>query len=166
MLNRALIFIVFILSTVVLAAPTPATAPTAASGGTTQPAKPLSFSQWKAQQTLDAENRVARINNRMATLQRTGSADKTALRTLEGDLKSAVQSLEVAKEYTIEQYVASYVQTLATSKESLKELAEVLSATELAEVLYILAQAKPSASVRKKITPFVTGLNPPTRWAF
>lgn len=124
----------------------------------TQSIKILSFTQWKDQQVLDSENRVARLNNRLMTLKSDAQQAK-ALRSTEVELKSAIQSLEVAREFTIEHYAASYVSQFTSSKEALQNLAQVLTPAEIAELLYFLAQAKVvSTPANSKLTPFVTGL--------
>ena len=124
----------------------------------TQSIKPLSFTQWKDQQVLESENRVARLNNRLMVVK--GDAQQAkSLRSTEVELKSAIQSLEVAREFTIEHYAASYLSQFTSSKEALQNLAQVLTPAEVAELLYFLAQTKVvSTPTNSKLTPFVTGL--------
>ncbi len=117
-------------------------------------AKILSFSQWKDQQVLEAQNRVVRLNNKL-TLQKADA--KQAVRPLEVEIKGAIQALEVAREFTIEHYIASYVAQLTSSKEDLKTLAQILTPAEMAELIYVLANPKTQASVRRP-TPFVSSI--------
>jgi hypothetical protein len=134
------------------AAPTPK--PTSA----TQSIKVLSFTQWKDQQVLESENRVARLNNKLMVMKSDAQQSKL-LRSTEVELKSAIQSLEVAREFTIEHYAASYVSQFTNSKEALQNLAQVLTPAEVAELLYFLAQTKAASTpANSKLTPFVTGL--------
>lgn len=117
-------------------------------------AKVLSFGQWKEQQVLEAQNRVIRLNNKL-TLQK--GDPKQAVRPLEVEIKGAIQALEVAREFTIEHYIASYVAQLTSSKEDLKSLAQVLTPAEMAELIYVLANPKTQATTRK-LTPFVSAV--------
>jgi hypothetical protein len=133
-------------------------APSVKSQQTTLSIKVISFSQWKDQQVLDSENRVARLNNKLTAIKK-DSQQARALRSTEVELKSAIQSLEVAREFTIEHYAASYVTQFTGSKEALQNLAQVLTPAEVAELLYFLAQTKAAATpANSKLTPFVTGL--------
>jgi len=133
-------------------------APSAKSPQATLSIKVLSFSQWKDQQVLESENRVARLNNKLMAI-KNDSQQAKILRSTEVELKSAIQSLEVAREFTIEHYAASYVTQFTSSKEALQNLAQVLTPAEVAELLYFLAQTKAAATpANSKLTPFVTGL--------
>lgn len=117
--------------------------------------KILSFAQWKDLQVLEAQNRVVRLNNKL-TLQK--ADPKQAVRPLEVEIKGAIQALEVAREFTIEHYIASYVAQLTSSKEDLKSLAQVLTPAEMAELIYVLANPKTQATSRK-LTPFVSAIS-------
>lgn len=117
--------------------------------------KILSFSQWKDSQVNEAQNRVVRLNNKLTL----AKADpKQSVRPLEVEIKGAIQSLEIAREFTMEHYIASYVAQLTSSKEDLKGLAQVLTPSEMAELIYVLANPKTQATNRK-LTPFVSSVS-------
>lgn len=128
-----------------------------------QSVKVLSFTQWKELQILESQNRVARLNNKVTALKNSPAKASKALKLAEAELKGAEQSVEVAKEFTIEHYAASYVSTLTDSKEALQGLAQVLTPAEMADLLYFLAQNRAaSAPSNSKLVPFVSGVPRPS----
>lgn len=110
----------------------------------------LSFSQWKTQQVTEAENRVARLANRI-TMLKSDLAQKQPLKPIEHELEGAQQALEIAKQYTIEHYVATYLNQFVDSREALLELSQVTPKEEMADLLAAILKSRPStfSAIRK-----------------
>lgn len=113
------------------------------STGFAQTSRVLSFSQWKAQQVADAQNKVARISNRL-TLIKSDAAQKQSIKQLESELQSATQNLEIAKDFTIDHYVATYLNQYADSREALLEISNVTPKEEMADLLAAILKARPA----------------------
>lgn len=104
----------------------------------------LSFSQWKTQQVTEFQNKAARLSNKL-TLIKSDSAQKQPVKPLELELDGVNQALEIAKEYTVDHYVATYLNQFADSREALLELSQITSKEEMADLLAAILKAKPGA---------------------
>ncbi len=104
----------------------------------------LSFSQWKAQQVTDAQNRIARLSNKL-TLIKSEQAAKQPVKPLEAELLGATQALEIAKQYSLDHYVATYLTQYADSRDALLELSQVTPKEEMADLLAAILKVRPTA---------------------
>lgn len=130
--------------------------------GFTVHAEPLKFKAWKEQQIVEAQNEVLRISARLR-VQKTGSkaekassADKEILgsrfqqspEVTEKDLKMAQESLEIAKEFNLEDYADVYVSSLQDDSEQFSKLMNSLSKDEMTQLMKILVKNKAADSDR------------------
>lgn len=121
-------------------------------------AKALTFSAWKDQQVLDAQNQVLRASARLSQLKagkatRTATdaadlslssnklkkvADSEALNSAESDVRQAQETLESASKLQFSDYVEVYIPSLADQPDALQKLSEKLTKDELTEIFKAL----------------------------
>lgn len=124
-------------------------------------ADPLKFKAWKEQQIVEAQNEVLRISARLHSQKTTpkaekpGSADaelignhrfQTAPEVTDRDLKMAQETLEISKEFTIEDYAEVYVSGLQEDSDQFAKLMNSLSKDEITQLMKILVKNKPADS--------------------
>lgn len=101
----------------------------------------LSFAQWKAQQKVEAENRVVRVSNQLQVAKRTtGNLHK--INKLDSELRVAAQGLEYVQELGVEDYFNVYLDGFSDSDSSLVEAARMMTEVEMAQLLKALLKTK------------------------
>lgn len=101
----------------------------------------LTFTQWKDRQIIEAHNRVARLANRL-TLARNDAKAQTENKSLETELQSAIEALDITKEFTIDHYVATYFMMHVESREAILGLVKSSSEEETADLLAAVLREK------------------------
>ena len=112
----------------------------------------LTFTLWKEQQVLEAQNQMLRTSSRISLartnkLGGTEAKDNTGLPpnrvrkasdsesvAAEKELKRAQESLEIASALQFADYINIYIPTLADQPEAITKLSEKLTKEELAEI--------------------------------
>lgn len=109
-------------------------------GAAVQPSsRVLSFKDWKSQQVIQHQNRVARLKNQLVFLKTNPRRDmsSTARNRLNGDLNKllvrAQKDLQIAQELDFQDYLAVYLKGL--NAKDIQQLAQKLTAQEVAELL-------------------------------
>jgi hypothetical protein len=127
----------------------------------------LNFQAWKEQQVLEAQNQTLRISARISQLKGAkpsakdskdialpnGKVKKSEVDTVSGaerDLKRSQESLQMANNLTLEDYVTIYLPTLQGQPEALQSLSQKLSKEELAEIFKVLVGKAPTAADSKR----------------
>ena len=87
--------------------------------------KVFSFSQWKQNQKLVAQNHLARSSNKLV-IAKSNEASKDDVEDLEKEVARAQNSVDMSDEYTIEDYFLVYLMSDDLRKE--REQAEVFKA--------------------------------------
>ena len=122
----------------------------------------LTFQSWKVQQILEAQNQTLRISARIAQIKSgkgpatgeknapttlpSGKIKKTEadpLASAERELKLSQESLQEARDLTLEAYVTVYLPTLADQPDAVATLAPKLAKEELVEIFKILVSRGP-----------------------
>jgi hypothetical protein len=103
--------------------------------------KVMNFKVWHKQQVNAAQNRVVRLLNKITYVRaRTGNIRE--INRLEGDLRGAVQYVEVVKDLSMEDYFNVYLANRITSQSDLIKVAKSMSKQEVAELLQVLLQSR------------------------
>jgi len=139
----------------------------------------LTFQNWKEQQILDAQNQTLRISARIAQLKlsKTSAAkeagplpstkikksENDAATAAEKDLRRAQESLKVANELAIEDYVTIYLPTLRENPEALQALAQKMSKEELVEIFKVLLRKEASPDTKRNSSALAEALTSATR---
>jgi hypothetical protein len=144
---RNLVFMVFVTSSITLSG-------FALAAGSAEPTV-LTFSAWRAEQVLEAQNQALRINARLnqskaskAPTEVKGStntkglpgtrlkstSDNESISVLEHDLKRAQDSLQAAHNLELDDYINIYLPTLQDQPDALNSLAEKLNKEDLVEI--------------------------------
>lgn len=122
-----------------------------------QSSKPVSFNKWKQLQVVEAQNKVVRLSNLLLLLKSEKYAPENILPQVakeskqdvfipeqqqeelvnqtEGQLKTAVASLDFAKELTLNDYFSVYLRQFKNNSEALESLAVDMDKSEIAEIL-------------------------------
>lgn len=103
--------------------------------------KIMNFKVWHNQQVNAAQNRVIRLLNRI-TFVRANTGNIREINRLEGDLRGAVQYVEVVKDLSMEDYFNVYLANRITSQSELIKVAKSMSKQEVAELLQVLLQSR------------------------
>ena len=120
-----------------------------------EPMKVLSPAQWMEQQKTEAQNRLARITNKLKSLELSGQKSNNINR-LKSDVRIAEQGFEIAKQLTIEDYFVIYLNPIAGIKGAMEEAVKVISKEEMAELLKIMAKSSSNEAKAKEMqSPFV-----------
>ena len=112
--------------------------------------EPMKFKSWKEQQILGAQNELLRISAKLHAPKAKSEATR-AKSELDGtnrfekagdvtdrDVKSAQESLEIAKNLTLEDYAEVYVAHLQDNPDQFAKLVDTLSKDELVQLVKIL----------------------------
>lgn len=133
-------------------------------------ADPLKFKAWKEQQIVEAQNEVLRISARLHAQKNASKADKTSVApdnevlgssrfqqqtadVTDRDLKMAQESLEIAKEFSLQDYADVYVSGLQNEPEQFTKLMTTLSKDEMTQLMKILVKNKNGDIERDAKTP-------------
>lgn len=104
-------------------------------------AKILSLMQWKAQQRVEAENRIVRISNQLQIEKKNGGNIKK-INKLDSELRVAAQGLELVQELGVEDYFNVYLAAFSDSDAALVEAARMMTEVEMAQLLKALLKSK------------------------
>ncbi|MCB0357256.1 MAG: hypothetical protein KDD40_09630 [Bdellovibrionales bacterium] len=129
-------------------------------------AKAVSFNKWKQLQVVEAQNKVVRLSNLLLLLKSEKYTLENSLPQVaneskqdiqipekqqqeligqtEGQLKTAVASLDFAKELTLNDYFSVYLRQFKDNKSALEALAQDMDKSEIAEVLSSLISVNSS----------------------
>jgi hypothetical protein len=120
--------------------------------------KIMSFKIWHNQQVNAAQNRVVRLLNRI-TYVRGSTGNIREINRLEGDLRGAVQYVEVVRDLSMEDYVNVYLASRISNQKDLIKVAKTMTKQEVAELLQVLLRVRsenismePSASTFQGLT--------------
>jgi hypothetical protein len=122
------------------------------------PLEPLKFKAWKEQQIVEAQNEVLRISARLHAQKSSpkslsASPDTEVLGSsrfqqtaefTDRDMKMAQESLEIAKEFSLQDYADVYVSNLQNEPEQFTKLITSLSKDEMTQLMKILVKNKNS----------------------
>lgn len=119
--------------------------------------KPLSFSKWKQLQEIEAQNKVVRLSNLLLLLKSEKYSPENVLPQIakesqqevyipeqqqqelisqtEAQLKTAVASLDFAKELTLNDYFSVYLRQYKNNPEALTSLVSVMNPSEMVEII-------------------------------
>lgn len=106
------------------------------------PTEPLKFKTWKEQQIMEAQNEVLRISARLRIQKNTPKTDTPEVSS--SDLKNARETLQIAKEFTIEDYADVYVANLQDDPDQFSKLMNSLTKDEMAQLMKVLVKNKAS----------------------
>lgn len=90
---------------------------------------PMSYRVWKEQQVLDAQNSFLRAQNSLR------QSDSELKARAEKDLKKAADQVDVAKDLTIDEYLAVYLSKYQDRPELVLQMVEKLPKEEAKEIL-------------------------------
>jgi len=102
----------------------------------------LSFTQWKNSQVIDAENRTARLENRITMHRRAGQGTPAEMAKAEEELRASIENLEVIRSLQLEEYFHIYLSKFHNNINALQVAAKGLSEAEVAELLRIFLRTK------------------------
>jgi hypothetical protein len=119
--------------------------------------KIMGFKVWHKQQVNAAQNRVVRLLNRI-TFIRTTTGNLGEINKLEGDLRGAVQYVEVVKDLSMEDYFNVYLSNQITSQAALIKVAKSMSKQEVAELLHVLLRSRSENLSMESLSPTAQGL--------
>jgi G3E family GTPase len=123
-------------------------------------AEPLKFKTWKEQQIVEAQNEVLRLSAKLRQIKSNAKSDKIAKEQRDPnelvtshrfeknpdvndkDLKRAQENLEIAKDFSIEDYAEIYVSSLQQDPDQFSRLVETLSKDEMAQLMKVLVKNK------------------------
>ena len=119
--------------------------------------KAVSFQKWKKLQVVEAQNKVVRLSNLLLLLKSEKYMPENVLPQVakeskqdihlpekqqqelvnqtETELKTAIASLEFAKELTLKDYFSVYLRQFKDNNEALEALAADMNKSEIAEIL-------------------------------
>lgn len=103
--------------------------------------KTLSPNQWMAAQVTEAENRVARLSNRI-TAARSKEKKPIEINKIEAELRVAKEYVKVVKELNIEDYFNFYLSELSNDEEAFAEAARGMSKDEVTTLLKTLLKER------------------------
>ncbi len=107
-----------------------------------KPVRVLSFPEWKDREILAADNRVARLNNRVVLLRQLPGDQSEAIKHLGEQLRNAIADASVVHNLTEDDYISIYLRQFAPTPTALQEIANSLSRDEVADLLNMYLKSK------------------------
>ena len=90
---------------------------------------PMSYRAWKEQQVLDAQNALLRAQN---SLRQSTDSEKAKI---EKEIRKATDQVDMAKEFTIDEYLAIYLSKYQDKPELVLQMIEKIPKEEAKEIL-------------------------------
>lgn len=118
------------------------TNPTFAAQLKLKPVRVLSFPEWKDREILAADNRVARLNNKVVLLRQQPGNQSEAIKRLGEQLRNAIADASVVHNLTEDDYISIYLRQFAPTPSALQEIANSLSRDEVADLLTMYLKSK------------------------
>ncbi len=111
-------------------------------GASPQQQQILSFQKWKEREILAADNRVARLNNKIVQLRQKPSDQTRQIDHLGEQLRNALAAATVVHNLTEDDYITVYLRQFAPAPGMVQKIAKSLNRDEVADLLTMYLRSK------------------------